>query len=232
MTYRNLHPFKVSPPEARRIQRELRENMSRNQVSQRNLVSAQKQIKLVAGADCSYAKDEAGMYAAVVVLGLPGFKALEVSQVKKEVTFPYIPGLLTFREAPALLSAFEKLSLEPDVIMIDGQGIAHPQGLGLAAHVGFLLDRPTIGCAKSKLVGEYDEPGEEVGDYSSLIYQGKIVGVVLRTRKKTKPVFVSPGFKISLETALKVVTACLTGYRIPEPVRRAHILSSQYRINN
>lgn len=227
MKWRKVHPFKVSPGEARRIQRGLKEKIS---LESPKLLA--KQVKLVAGADCSYAKDEARMYAAVIVLGLPGFEELEVSHVKEEVAFPYLPGLLTFREAPALLSAFERLSLEPDVIIIDGQGIAHPQGLGLAAHVGFLLDRPTIGCAKSRLVGEFDEPGEEVGDYSPLIYQEKIVGAVLRTRKKTKPVFISPGFKISLETALMVVTACLAGYRIPEPVRQAHILSNRYRAGN
>ncbi|MEW5767543.1 MAG: deoxyribonuclease V [bacterium] len=227
MKWRRVHPFKVSPAEARQIQGELREKIFLE--SPKHLA---KPIKLVAGADCSYARNEATMWAAIVVLGLPGFEVREVSQVKEAAVFPYIPGLLTFREAPALLSAFEKLSLEPDVIMIDGQGIAHPQGLGLAAHLGFLLDRPTMGCAKSRLVGEYDEPGEEVGDYSPLIYQEKIVGAVLRTRKKTKPVFISPGFKISLETALKVATVCLAGYRIPEPVRRAHILSNRYRAGN
>jgi deoxyribonuclease V len=146
-----------------------------------------------------------------------------------EVTFPYVPGLLSFREAPPVLAAWERLRIEPDAVMLDAQGIAHPRRLGLACHVGLWLDRPCVGCAKSRLVGKYDEPGPAAGDTSPLTDRGEQVGVVFRSRARAKPVFVSPGHRVDLEGAVAVVRATLSGYRHPVPTRLAHVAANQAR---
>ena len=143
--------------------------------------------------------------------------------------FPYIPGLLSFREAPILLRAFRKLKNNPDVILFDGQGIAHPRSFGLASHMGLILDKPSIGCAKSRLVGEYGSVENTAGAYSKLIYGNKIVGVVLRTKNNTKPIFVSPGHKTNLTFAIRIALKTCCGYRIPEPTRQAHLLVNKLR---
>ena len=140
----------------------------------------------------------------------------------EKIAFPYIPGLLTFREAPVLLKAFSQLPQEPDLLLLDGQGIAHPRSLGIAAHLGVLLNLPAIGCAKSRLCGEYEEPGMEKGSTAPLKDNGKTVGMVVRTRTGTKPVFVSPGHKMDFATSMKIVLALCRTYRIPEPLRQAH----------
>jgi deoxyribonuclease V len=145
------------------------------------------------------------------------------------VSFPYIPGLLSFREGPALTKAFEKLVRIPDMIIFDGQGIAHPRGIGLASHMGLILDIPAIGCAKSLLVGHHEDVGEEPGAWEPLLYQERLVGAALRTKKKVKPVFVSQGYKIGLEQALDVVMHCCRGYRLPEPTRQAHLAVNKLR---
>jgi deoxyribonuclease V len=144
-------------------------------------------------------------------------------------SFPYIPGLLSFRELPVLLSAVKKIRTPPDVILCDGQGIAHPRGLGIASHLGVVLDRPTIGCAKSRLVGSFGAVGEEKGSYASLEYGNFRVGAVLRTRAGTRPVFISPGFKVTYEEAIVIILNCVTKYRIPEPIRSAHLLVNRVR---
>jgi len=149
----------------------------------------------------------------------------------EKVRFPYVPGFLSFREGHALISAIGKLKQVPDVIIVDGQGIAHPLGLGIASHIGVLLNIPTIGCAKSRLVGEYDEPGLEKGQWSPLIYKEREVGAVLRTRDNVRPVFVSPGHLIALHSSLAIVLQSLTQYRLPEPVRRADHLSKELTRN-
>jgi deoxyribonuclease V len=141
-----------------------------------------------------------------------------------KVDFPYIPGLLSFRESPILLKAFAKIKSEPDVIILDAQGIAHPRGIGLASHIGLLLDKSSIGCAKTRLIGEYNEVGGEAGCHSPLTVKGKVVGAVLRTRRNVKPVFVSPGHKIDLNTSIDLILKSCRGYRLPEPVRQAHNL--------
>lgn len=145
--------------------------------------------------------------------------------------FPYIPGLLSFREGPAILKAFEKLKKIPDVVIFDGHGIAHPRGIGLASHMGLFIDIPTIGCAKKKLTGRHDDVGENVGDSSPILIDDQIVGSVLRTKKGVNPVFVSPGHKIGIDSAVSVVLRCLRGYRLPEPVRRAHSLVNLIRMD-
>ncbi|MCX7950273.1 MAG: endonuclease V, partial [Treponemataceae bacterium] len=141
----------------------------------------------------------------------------------ERANFPYIPGLLSFREGPVILSAFEELTIRPDVIIFDGQGIAHPRGLGLASHLGILLDIPSIGCAKTALVGTWDEPPDRPGSFSPLIYGGQVVGDVLRTKERVRPVFVSPGHKVGRHAAREIVLACIRGYRLPEPTRQAHL---------
>jgi deoxyribonuclease V len=147
----------------------------------------------------------------------------------REANFPYIPGYLTFREGPAIFEALYSLKIKPDIILFDGQGIAHPKGIGIASHIGVLLDMSTIGCAKSRLVGEYKEPGFEKGDWSSLRYKNRTVGAVLRTRDNVRPVFVSPGHRIDLKGSIEIVLGCTTKYRIPEPLRRADILSKKIK---
>jgi deoxyribonuclease V len=153
----------------------------------------------------------------------------EESWVKGKVEFPYIPGLLTFREAPVLLEAFSLLRKRPDVILFDGQGIARPRGFGLAAHAGLLLGLPSVGCAKTRLVGEYSPVGRKRGSFSWLWFQRKKVGAAVRTRADVKPVFVSPGDKITIRTAARLVVAACKGYRLPEPIRKAHQLANRMR---
>jgi len=189
--------------------------------------------QVVAGLDCAFSKDGRRILAAVVVLQLPGFEALETAGVSRKVTFPYIPGLLSFREAPACIAAVEKLRKQPDLFIVDGQGIAHPRRLGLAAHLGLFFDKPTIGCAKSRLIGTYEEPPPEKGSYTSLIddnRQSAIIGAVLRTRTNVKPLFVSVGNKCTLDNAIEITLACTTTYRLPEPTRLAHQLVSRLKL--
>ena len=177
--------------------------------------------RYVAGIDSSYIKGGNEIFAAVVVMGLPHLRVVEERSAVRRVDFPYIPGLLAFREGPAVLDAIEKVESPLDVILIDGQGIAHQRGMGIASHIGVLLDMPSVGCAKTKLVGNFDPPEDRPGATSPLIYGGKVVGAVLRTKKGVAPVFVSCGHKIDLEGAVELVMACLKGYRLPEPIRLA-----------
>ena len=206
----------VSPLEAVEIQQRLR-----SLVRQEPAIALDA-IRTVAGVDVSY-KDVSR--AAVVVLAFPSLEVLEQAEAVRETTFPYVPGLLSFREIPAVLDALAKLSTQPDVLICDGQGIAHPRRLGLASHLGVYLDRPTVGCAKSRLTGRYIEPGEHAGDFTPLTDRGELIGVVLRTKPRTKPLFVSVGHKMDLETAVALVLRCGRGYRLPEPTRLADKLT-------
>lgn len=187
-------------------------------------------VRLVAGADVSYSKGSDTYHAGVVVMTYPGLEVVEEAHASGKSGFPYIPGLLSFREGPITLAAFEKLKHVPDLIIFDGQGIAHPRGIGLASHIGLLLDIPSIGCAKSVLVGEYDEPGRQRGESSPLTYKCDTVGAALRTRDKVKPVYVSIGHRVSLDYAKEMVLGCGGGYRLPEPTRRAHLLVNRVRM--
>ena len=180
-------------------------------------------VRTVAGIDTGY-RD--GMSrAAIVCLTYPDLKPLEEASVLRPVDFPYIPGLLSFRESPAILEAFEKLKHPPDLLIIDGHGIAHPRRFGIACHIGLLLDIPSIGCAKTLLVGEYDEPHSQQGRFSYLFDQGEIIGVVLRTRSHVKPLFVSIGHRVDLQDCIHYVLTCCRGFRLPETTRRADRLS-------
>lgn len=189
-----------------------------------------KQPKLIAGLDCAFSKDGKKIIAAVVVLKLPDFVSVETISALRKVTFPYIPGLLSFREAPVCIAAVEKLKAEPDVFIIDGQGIAHPRRLGLAAHLGLFFDKPTIGCAKSRLTGYFEDPPPEKGAYSLLKDKDEVIGAVVRTRTNVEPVFISVGNKCRLDDAIKITLDCTTKYRLPEPTRLAHQLVSKLRL--
>lgn len=177
--------------------------------------------------DVSYDPSRGLAYAAALLFRLPELELLEQAIACQAVDFPYIPGLLSFREAPVLLQALCRLQTEPEVILIDGQGIAHPRGLGLAAHVGLFLDRPTIGCAKSRLVGSHGAVEDLPGASAPLLYRGKVVGAALRTKKGTLPLYISPGHRMDLPTALRLILQTCRGYRLPEPVRRAHLLVTE-----
>ncbi len=216
MKYLKLHTWNVDYKKAVEIQERLKKSII--------LKDSTKNCKLIAGADVSYTKGSEIFYASVVVFNLQTMERVEEVTASGKVDFPYIPGLLSFRESPILLKAFAKIKSEPDVIILDAQGIAHPRGIGLASHIGLLLDKSSIGCAKTRLIGEYNEVGGEAGCHSQLTVKGEIVGAVLRTRKNVKPVFVSPGHKIDLNTSIDLVLKTCRGYRLPEPVRQAHKL--------
>lgn len=182
-------------------------------------------LDYIGGVDTSVFKQ--GILAVIVVLEYITFNLVDISYSVLDVNFPYIPGFLSFREGPAILEAWKKLKIEPDLLVFDGQGIAHPRGLGIASHVGLVLNVPSIGCAKSLLVGEYREPSEKKGSFEYIYFEGQKIGAVVRTKDNVKPVFVSPGHRVSLETSVNVILKTTTKYRIPEPVRLAHIYSKK-----
>jgi deoxyribonuclease V len=210
----------VTPQEAVAIQEQLRAKViPRGRVDR---------PKLVAGADAAFDKDSDSVYASVVVLAFPSLEPVETVIVKDHVSFPYIPGLLSFREAPVLLRAFMKLKSDPDVIFIDGHGLSHPRSAGIACHIGLLLDRPVIGCAKSILVGTYKDPAPSRGSVSHLYNrESHVIGAAVRTRDRVKPVYVSIGHRVGLAQAIRLTLACGKGYRIPEPTLQADLLAEQ-----
>jgi len=230
MKTRKLHRWNLSYAGARQLQAELAGRVE--------FTPLKKQPRMVAGLDCAFSKDGSRIVAAVVVLQLPGFEVLETAKAIRKVTFPYIPGLLSFREAPACIAAVGKLREQPDVFLVDGQGVAHPRRLGLAAHLGLFFEKPTIGCAKSRLIGTYEEPPLQKGSHSLLLddcksqivnRQSSIIGAVVRTRTNVKPLFVSVGNKCTLDDAIRLTLACTTTYRLPEPTRLAHQLVSRLK---
>ena len=224
MKYLKLHPWNVSHKKAIEIQERLKKSIV--------LKFAVKKPELIAGADVSYTKKSEIFYASVVVFKLQAMEKVEEVTANGKVGFPYISGLLSFRESPILLKAFAKIKSEPDVIILDAQGIAHPRGIGLASHIGLLLNKPSIGCAKTRLIGEYNEVGGEAGCHSPLMIKEKIVGAVLRTKANVKPAFVSPGHKIDLNTSIDLVLKSCRGCRLPEPIRQAHNLVKKTAMDN
>lgn len=216
-----LHPWNLTASEAIALQKELQ-----SQLELRPLPTAP---RLVAGADLSFDKGSDTVYAGIVVLSLPDLEIVEERGLQTTAPFPYVPGLLSFREAPAVLRVWEKLENRPDVLVLDGQGTAHPRGLGLASHLGLWLQTPTVGCAKTLFVGQFDEPAVERGARSDLVYKGEVVGAALRTKTRVSPVFVSPGHLIDLESSIELLLNCDGGYRIPEPTRRAHLFVNRLR---
>ena len=181
----------------------------------------------IAGVDISVGNVSGVARAAVVVLNYPEFRVVETRVAEGPIKFPYVPGLLSFREAPLTIAACGRLNLTPDLFLVDGQGVAHPRRFGLASHLGLFLDKPTIGCAKSLLCGQYEEPAMEAGSYTEIVDKDETIGVALRTKPGTKPVYVSIGHKIDLPGAIYWVMKCCRGYRIPEPLRLAHMAATQ-----
>ena len=189
-------------------------------------------VRLVGGIDLAFSMDGQRVLAGAVVYDLKAGLIIEEQLAWRPLRFPYIPGLLSFREAPAALAAVRKLRHEPDVFLFDAQGLAHPRGLGLASHVGLLMNRPTIGCAKSRLCGDHEAPPMEAGRFAPLVFQGRTIGAVLRTRDGVKPLFISVGYFVTLADAVSVTMSCVTRYRLPEPTRLAHQLVTRYRKMN
>jgi deoxyribonuclease V len=216
-----LLSFDLSPPEARRLQEELASRV----VSGPALDLSG--VRRVAGADVSTQNDMA--YATVVVLTFPELTLVEVQGFEAQLRFPYVPGLLSFREVPSLAGALRKVETEVDALILDAQGLAHPRRMGLASHLGIFLDVPTVGCAKSRLVGSYEEPGREKGSATDLVQGGEIVGRVVRTRDGVSPVYVSVGHGIDLKSSVELVLACCTKYRLPESTRQAHNAANRLR---
>lgn len=179
--------------------------------------------RFIAGVDAAFTEDRVA--AAACLYSFPDLTCLERAADIQELRFPYVPGYLAFREGPAIIAAIKNLARKPDLILVDGQGIAHPRGFGIACHIGVLLDIPTIGCAKTRLVGDCREPGIRKGSWSDLTYEGAVVGAVLRTRHGVRPLFISPGHRIDAESAVSFVLSCIGKYRIPEPLRCADAYS-------
>ena len=220
MRIRNLHPWNVTVKEAKEIQLNLSKRI--------NLENHIREIRYIAGCDVSFDKETS--YAAISIHDYKTLELVEEQSAKDRIRFPYIAGLLTFREGPVLLKALSKIKRIPDIFIFDGQGIAHPLNMGIATHMGLLLNKPTIGCAKSLLYGSYQEPANEFGSYSRIKdEEGKTIGVALRTREDVKPVFVSCGFKVDLEASIYIILSCTDRYRLPEVMRSAHHLSQKVK---
>jgi len=208
------HSWRVTTAQAIAIQGELAAEVCR--------VGSVTSPRLIGGVDISVNRWTGTGKGAAVVLSYPDLEIVETKVVTDRIEFPYVPGLLSFREAPLILAALEKITVTPDLIVVDGQGMAHPRRIGLASHLGLFLGVPTIGCAKSRLCGECEEPGSEAGSYAELTDKGEVIGSALRTKAGVKPVYVSIGHMIDLPSAMRWVLACCRGYRLPEPTRLAH----------
>ena len=205
--------WNLTPRGAIREQQRLRERVA--------LEDKFRTIRTVAGADLAFDPETDTAFAGVIVYRFPELEEIERRMARRKLRFPYVPGLLSFREGPILEAVFAKLRTEPDLILIDGHGLAHPRLFGIACHMGVVFDKPTIGCGKSLLVGEFNEPGRRAGSSSPLVFRGQTVGAVLRTRDDVKPIFVTQGNRVSLDFAVKLVRACTDGFRIPKPTREA-----------
>ena len=215
MKIERLHDWQLSVPQAMDIQQRLSAQVSRSgEVATPHFI---------AGVDIAVGKAGEKATAAVVVLSYPELRLVETKIAQGKLGFPYIPGLLSFREAPLTLAACQRLTITPDLILVDGQGIAHPRRMGLASHLGLFLNTPTIGCAKSLLCGNYEIPGKEVGSYAEIVDRGETIGAALRTKLRAKPIFVSIGHRVDLQAAIHWVLECCRGYRLPEPTRLAHL---------
>src|ERR1044072_1188251 len=241
MQYKKLHDWNLTPTEAVELQKELRDQV--------RIEPLKREVNLVAGCDISFNKFSDIVYAGIVVLRLPELEVVDSATVLTKTSFPYIPGLLSFRETPALLKAWERLDTAPDVVMLDGRGLAHPRRFGIACHFGLLGGLPTLGCAKTVLRGKYDEPDEKAGSYSLMTDKGETVGAAVRTKDRVAPVYVSVGHRMDLPGSIKLALRCVKGYRandegetlfdlpsaskskyrIPEPTRQAHLLVNELR---
>lgn len=215
------HRWDLSPTEAVALQRELASHLT--------LKPLEKEIRTIGAADISFNKFSDDIYAAIIVLDYDSMEIIERSTIKAKATFPYVPGLLSFREIPAYLQAWDQLVQKPDVMVMDGQGIAHPRRIGVGVHFGLLTGCPTMGCAKSVFVGKFDPPGPKKGDFSAMIHRDEVIGNALRTRDNVNPVYISPGHLMEMEDCRRIMLHCARGYRIPEPTRQADLLVNELR---
>jgi deoxyribonuclease V len=215
MRVHGLHGWELNAAQAREIQ----SSLAKRVVTENRVANP----RFIAGIDISAPDAQGVARGAVVVLSYPELDIVEVKEAQSKIGFPYVPGLLSFREGPLILAACERLCNVPDLILVDGQGIAHPRRFGLASHVGLFLDLPTVGCAKSILCGRHEPVGEEAGCQAELLDKGELIGAALRTKARVKPIYVSVGHRISLVSALQWVMKCCRGYRLPEPTRLAHL---------
>lgn len=211
----------IKPAEAKKLQEELRQQISLDPLPQAP--------ELVAGADISFSRGSDTMHAAIVVLRLPELKPVSRSLVSDDTAFPYISGLLAFREMPVLLKAWKQLQQKPDVLILDGHGIAHPRRMGIATHFGIEVDQPTIGCAKNVLIGTHGTLGTKKGEYTELVEEQETIGIVLRSRTNVNPIYISPGHKLSLGDAYSIIMKTLTKYKLPQTTRLAHQLANKLR---
>jgi deoxyribonuclease V len=221
MRVEGLHDLQLSPAEARRLQDELASRVAAGPALDLRT------LRYVAGADVSTEGERA--YATVAVLSFPELAVVEVQGCEAPLTFPYVPGLLAFREIPSVAGALRRVEAPVDAVIFDAQGLAHGRRMGLASHLGLFLDVPSVGCAKSRLVGSYEEPGPQKGSATDLVHRGEVVGRVVRTRDGVSPLFVSVGNRIDLGSAVELVLACSTRYRLPEPTRQAHNAANRLR---
>jgi len=214
---------RITFPEAKKLQEELREKLLS--------IPAPEKMTTIGGADLSFNRFGTTFYAGIVILSFPDMKLIGRSLVKMEVHFPYVPGYLSFREVPPLLLAWNQIPVKPDVVVLDGHGVAHPRRMGVAAHFGCVVHHPTIGCAKKKLYGEYKEPLPYRDAVSPLTDPGtkEILGYVLRTREKVKPVFISPGNMMNMDSSIQIIKQCMRRHRLPEPTRMAHEAVNMFR---
>lgn len=215
---RFTHPWDVTPQQAKQIQYDLQQYLI--------LEDKINEINFVAGVDVGFEENNTITRAAIAILTFPGLELYEHAIARLPTTFPYIPGYLSFREVPAVLEALEQIKQRPDILLCDGQGVAHPRRLGIACHLGVLTDIPAIGVAKSRLLGTHDPVPDEKGRWVELKDKQETIGAVLRTRAHVKPLYISPGHRISLATSIKYVMQCVTRYRLPETTRWAHKLAS------
>ncbi len=214
----------LTPAQAIAYQHELRKQIQ--------IKPLEKQIKVIAGSDISFNKYSEVVYAGIVLFNYPDMQIIGYSTAISRTSFPYISGLLALRDVPALFVAWYKLSIKPDVLVLDGQGIAHERRLGIATHFGLVTNATTIGSAKSRLAGKYAEPANEIFAQSPMYDKGELVGIALRSKKNCNPIFISPGNNINMEQSVDVIKQCIKGYRIPEPTRQAHLLVNRIRIEN
>ena len=212
-------PATVSTQEARELQDLLRSKV--------RIIPLKQEPRCVAGVDAAFSED--AVFAAACLYRYPELSLAEQKSVVRKLSFPYVPGYLSFREGPAVIAAIEQLSRRPDLLLVAGQGIAHPRGIGLASHIGVLTGIPSIGCAKSRLIGEHEEPGRKKGSWTLLRVDDVIVGAVLRTQDDTRPLFISPGHLTDLDTAVRLTLGCIGKYRIPEPLRCADAFSKKLK---
>ena len=216
-----LHSWSVSPTEALSIQHDLKSRVK--------IQAFEQPVRLIAGADISYNRGSDTFYAGIVLLDYQTLQVVMHSLVVTKAPFPYVPGLLSFREIPALLKAWQQLDVLPDITMLDGHGIAHPRRLGIASHFGLWVEKPTIGCAKKLLTGMHESPPSEAPAKALLYDKKDTVGYALRSRSKVKPIYVSPGHLTDMDSAVRIALHCVTRYRIPEPTRQAHHLVNRFR---